>query len=250
VPAAAVAVVLVVLLVAGTIGVGKHRTSAQAPHRRTQTHTSGTYVTVPTLPQLLSHFAVLRRPQSAADRAWRPPGSGDPASRQLPGYTRLLERLAGGVRLFLTVELFSVADSLDQAAGTVSMSIWFVHPGGATDGLPYSPNVASYTIWPASMEGRWLSVIPDGVSAVKWTFACVSVNHQCRLRRPGLMLTVPVRNNIALLDGAHVNGCSGDPCIPMQVQWLSGAKTVHRFSPRDLKGGKPQPFALGPGAPA
>ncbi len=244
-PGFAVVVVLAVLLVAGTIGDAHRRLPPQASLHRTSPppHRPRGFVAVPSLAQLLAHFSVLRRSQTAADRAWRAPDGA------LPGYTRLLAALAGRTRVFLTVERFSDAGPSDQAAGRVSLNVWFAHPRGGDDGILYSPNVAFYTIRPTSIEGRWLSVIPDGVDAVKWTFTCLRVTSQCRPQRPGVTVTVPVHNNIALLDGSRVSDCSGNACLPSQVDWLRKTKPVRRFSERDLELGNPQPFPLGPAAP-
>ena len=60
---------------------------------------------VPTLNQLLANFAVLRRPQTAADRAWRPD---QPANaRTVARFTRLARRLPNGDRIFLSVMRFT-----------------------------------------------------------------------------------------------------------------------------------------------
>jgi hypothetical protein len=61
---------------------------------------------VPTLNQLLNHFAVLRRQQTPADRSWKQAsGSASPPfQRLLPRLTRLAATATNGDRVFLTVE--------------------------------------------------------------------------------------------------------------------------------------------------
>src|SRR5579875_283133 len=63
-PALAAGVVVVVLVVAGTIGGVRSQRPATTPPGRVPAPRPAP-VTVPTLAQLIAHFAVLRRPQTA-----------------------------------------------------------------------------------------------------------------------------------------------------------------------------------------
>ena len=87
------------------------------------THTLGTthdpINTVPTLSQLLAHFAVLRRPQTSSDRSWGSVSeSVSPFQVLLPRLTRLARTLHDGDRVFLTVERIGRTPQINQAPGT------------------------------------------------------------------------------------------------------------------------------------
>ncbi len=96
---------------------------------------------VPTLGQLLAHFAVLRRPQTAADRSW---GEGDigPYWRPLNGLTRLAATSSNGDRVFLTVDQFRGPAPHGHVAavpkvGSSSMSVSVVDKqGNDSSGAP------------------------------------------------------------------------------------------------------------------
>jgi hypothetical protein len=159
---------------------------------------------VPTLEQLLGRFAVLRRPQTAADRSWRP-AENTCISRLLPGLTRLAATLSNGERLFLTVVRFRRAAD-DQAAGTYSLSVSIVTPNGASSGgEAYSPDLG-YMIFPSTFgpniyrgQSRvylWISLAPDPVTTVRWFFPRKEGAFRHVFAR-SLTIDVPVRGNVA-----------------------------------------------------
>ncbi len=200
---------------------------------------------VPTLPQLLANFAVLRRPQTAADRSWQPTCICGRGSRELPKLTRLAATLSDGDRVFLTVARFRVGGQLNQAAGTYALSVGVVNRHGDATGTNFGPNV-DYTVFPfSSPQPRhvqasapaltWVSIIPDGVTHLRWTFACdpALLPTRCTDRRP-VIVDLPVDNNVAAARVAATGECDprGGICRPPAVvTWYgAGAQVVASFS--------------------
>lgn len=176
-----------------------HKTVAPATPKPAVTTTRA----VPTLAQLLANFAVLDRPQTAADRSWQPQSPAN--ARVLPRFTRLASTLPGGERIFLSVERFEKAPA-GPPAGSYSLDIDIVSANGADTSTNFGPNV-NYTVIPLSSPppglprraragtATWASIIPDGVTRVDWTFACPRAG-RCHGQRP-LTVAVPVHENVA-----------------------------------------------------
>lgn len=214
----------VALLTVIVLGHGRPAVPARGPTSSAPvTVTSSTRI--PTLGQLRANFAVLRRPQSAADRSWHPPcdcqrhGPGRRVVDYLVADQRLTDTLPGGDRVFLTVEHVRFPD---QPAGSYSLAIWVVGPHGSLTSTNFGPNV-NYTVVPLSSgSGRtglvFSGIVPDGVVSVRWTFACLpSPASGARCKYPGAVTaTLPVRGNVA---AARVPGAS-DFCSGCR-QWAS-----------------------------
>jgi hypothetical protein len=207
------AAVIVALAVALVVVLGKghpaHRTS---PAQRTATPhpavphvvrgvTPGNVMIAPpgavaTLSQLLQNFAILRRPQTAADRSWRPNCDCAGAARQLNQYTRLVKTLSGGYRVFLDLEQFIQGGQENQLAGSYSMEYTVVSPNGNTSSAPYG--TGNYGVLASETSDHiFVSIVPDGVATVSWTFTCQGKPNQCVGVAPRTM-TVPVTGNMAV----------------------------------------------------
>lgn len=199
---------------------------------------------VPTLPQLLANVAVLRRPQTAADRSWPPACKCGSGSRELPKLTRLAATLSDGDRVFLTVARLRVGGQLNQAAGTYALSVEVVDRHGDATGTNFGPNV-DYTVFPLSLLPRhgqasapaptWVSIIPDGVTHLRWTFACdpALLPTRCADRRR-VIVNLPVHNNVAAARVPATGECDphGGICRPPAVvTWYgAGGQVVASFS--------------------
>jgi hypothetical protein len=185
---------------------------------------------VPTKAQLLANFAVLRRAQNGRDRSWRPDCSCGGAARQFYGLTRYAQSLPDGNRAFLDVEQFIYPGQLNMAAGSYVLNFDLVFPNGNTSGAAFGPNTG-YLVYPVPDRGPdntrgiphtndWVSVIPDGVTAARWTFACyLGVRVPCAAGAPRVY-TVPVIENVAARRIPNSGNCPG--CAqPLGVQWLN-----------------------------
>lgn len=172
----------------------------------------------PTLRQLLANFAVLRRPQTAADRSWRPAGGCCGSSRQLYGLTRRATVLSGGYRVFLDVEQFTIGGQRNLPAGSYVLSLDIIAPNGNTSGGSYEGG--SYFM-PLSFGGAgplrrsshsdvFAGIVPDGVSSVTWTFGCQPGRAAARFcaGNPTPSFTVPVVNNVAAAHLPGVGSCA------------------------------------------
>jgi hypothetical protein len=211
---------LIVLAVGALLLVG-HR----HPHRAA-TSTSQSGERVPTLAELKAGFAVLRRPQTAADRAVRTLCPRPCTERLLPGLTRLARTLPGGSRVFLGVWQLRVAQrrapagsyGLDEVvAGAkgaaildpTSIASTPVLVGGALSGLPTADVAPSVPLWTA--------VVPDGVSSVRWTFVCPHGRNDCRpADSEPVSVDVKVVDNIA---AARVPATGGDARGAGLAEW-------------------------------
>jgi hypothetical protein len=164
----------------------------------------------PTLSQLMANFAVLRRPQSAADRSWHPQCDCAGSATQLGQLTRFAAKLPHGFRVFLDVERFIAGGQLNTPAGSYMLNLDLVDRYGNTDSTSFGPNT-QYTVNPLSTArpgppsarptgGAGLaSVVPDGVAKVSWTFGCPRGSRAPDGVKAGLSATVivPVVNNVA-----------------------------------------------------
>ncbi|MGZ4192416.1 MAG: hypothetical protein ACXVRW_08185 [Solirubrobacteraceae bacterium] len=159
-------------------------------------------VAAPTPDALVARLAVLRRPQTPADRL--PPGMrlARPGGRILSGLTRLVATLPGNLNVYLAVttptggspplwsprlgdQVTVVATGPDAAAfddpyPAVNLDDPFVL-GSVGDLRPHSPLTGAYNI----------AILPDGVSRVRWRFANRSGARDA-------VRTVPVTNNVAI----------------------------------------------------
>lgn len=191
--------------------------------------------------KLLAELGVLRRPQTAADRAFTPPsnpggrtssgastGNGltAPASTGTAGtaewtlapkLTRLARVLGDGEHLYFAVYA-PVAGSLTDPFGDM-VQLYAVKPatGAATlDGGVLSAFAlrAAYQQPPMIVSGYDFSVVPDGVARVVWTFPRVSTPS---FREPGGKViparvipastaTATVAGNIAAASVPHFAG--------------------------------------------
>lgn len=202
---------------------------------------------IPTLSQLLANLAVLRRPQTADDRSWQFPRSG-PYSRSLPRLTRLAQTLPDGTRIFLTVQRYTGPGwPTVYPVGGYELDLSIVPAGSNNVGSTnFGPNV-NYTVFPlsstplggfhrgpaGSSTPAWASIIPNGVSRVRWTFVCSPP--RCA-QRP-VTVSVPVHNNVAaaLIPGTQSelgpSRAIGRDWEPMKIIWYgAGGRVVARYS--------------------
>ncbi len=151
----------------------------------------------PTLRDLLSHFAVLRRPPTAADhaavRTFTVATNNKP---EVPEYVRLAG-VADGIRVYFVVyPIFQHGSTGPVVAHRMNVI--------ADGGYGYEP--AAYQIFPSIIgtfrrpTAAYLGVVPDGVRAVRWRFACTPAfpGKGCRLP-PQRVATVTVHDNLAVL---------------------------------------------------
>ncbi len=222
----------------------------------------------PSLEQLLAHFEILRRPQTAADRSW---GGGGELRLQ-----RLARTLSDGDRLFLTIDR-------NGSVHSVLMSVILIDKEGNGDGALYTSGVSDYTIIPTTVGERplppaylarhhprisaalrarqrrlaqfgpplWVSVIPDGVATVRWVFACArGSGFTCKDLHTPLVVNVPVRDNVADARIPATDSCADMGCNPTTVTWYDAAgRPVRRFDAETALGGRgpqPKPFAGAP----
>jgi len=185
----------------------------------------------PDLHQLLANFAVLRRPQSGADRSWRPQCSCAGSATQLFKLTRFAVTLRHGYRVFLDVERFLQGGQLNTAAGSYMMNLDIVDRYGNTDSTSFGANT-QYTVSPLSTQrpgpaaaksaggAGYASVVPDGVTKVSWTLGCPRGRRSPDgSKGTGLVtVSVPVVDNVAAawLSRAAASECPGTT----RVSWI------------------------------
>jgi hypothetical protein len=197
---------------------------------------------VPTLPQLLANFAILRRAQTPADRSWQPQCDCAGSARQLNSLTRLAETLPGGYRVFLDVEQLTVGGQLNMAAGSYVLNLDIVGLHDQTTSGAFGPNV-QYSVYPLTSGGLrarrsaathstvWASVVPDGVAAVAWTIGCPAGRSasRCSGQHPQT-ITVPVIDNVAARAITIPEHCSPDCSTRPQVAWRTLDGRVIQFT--------------------
>jgi hypothetical protein len=130
--------------------------------------------------QLVAGLAVLRRPQTAADR-------GLPAAFHRPGEIASLTRLAvrvGETRLFVIVRQFANGREATAFAVTVTPSGRASPFGGVTAATLRGPLPPSK----APSPHLYASIVPDGVTAVSWEF------------KPGGTVAAAVHGNVAVAE--------------------------------------------------
>lgn len=192
----------------------------------------------PDLKQLMSNFAVLRAPQSAADRSWHPQCDCAGSARQLGQLTRFAAKLPHGYRVFLDVEQFIAGGQLNTPAGSYMLNLDIVDRYGNTDSTSFGANT-QYTVEPLSTDrpsepkalaaggAALASVVPDGVTKVSWTFACPRGSHAPSAAGSHGTVVVPVINNVAAkwLPSSPAQ-CPGT----MKVVWLgAGGRVLTSF---------------------
>jgi hypothetical protein len=231
---AVVAVAVAIAVVIGAIALLGHRHAPTPPTHRFHRAPAQSFQyplgAVPTLAQLEANFAVLRRPQTARDRAWKPDCSCGDAAHQLWGLTRYVRTLPGGYTIHLDVEQFRLGGQLNMAAGSYVLNITILDPHGPSSATNFGPNT-QYTVSPISSGGGnsvFASIIPDGVARVRWTFDCRPMRAQspCTtgLRHPP---TVAVVNNVAAAE-IHTGTCPGPGgCVhAREATWYDRAGRV------------------------
>ncbi len=188
-----------------------------------------------TIAQLQKDFAVLTRPQSAADRSWHQPAiaSAYPNEKQLaavPGTTRLATTLSDGSQVFLTIERFVSTDqgnirhphdcvghellvSLVSGGRAVGHFEWGSGPSlqGTDANMPLDSSVAAAT---------WVTLVSNPVRSVRWVFPRQNQN-RTHLFPNALTVTVPVSGNVA---AARVPRNQG--FYPYSATWLGARGQV------------------------
>jgi hypothetical protein len=167
--------------------------------------------------ELVAELAVLRRPQTGAERAFTPPPSrfarhGRVSQRPndiAPSLTRLARTLPDGKQIFLTVFLTSERrgrPATTRAAGVATFvvlprtrTIVFGNLEGATSlarGSQPAPGAAASqpAPGPASAGHLILAVVPDGVARVEWLFPRIDLLGHVY---PARKLTARVEGNVA-----------------------------------------------------
>jgi hypothetical protein len=163
----------------------------------------------PDLRQLMANFAVLRRPQTAADRSWHPHCDCAGSATQLNHLTRFAMTLPHGYRVFLDVERFIAGGQLNTPGGSYMMNLDLVDRYGNVDSTSFGANT-QYTVHPISTAdpgppsalqsgAGFASVVPDGVAKVSWTFGCPRGDRPSNGIKagPSRTVVVPVINNVA-----------------------------------------------------
>jgi hypothetical protein len=250
------AIVGVLAVACGAVPIAAQGNSRLSPPSRPALRSASGYEAtaqgIPTLSQLLANFAVLRRPQAAADRSWRPPPCTCDA-RLLPTLTRLARRLRNGTRVFLTVQRYTGPGWPSvYPVGSYELDIYIVPRVNRGYGMStnFGPNV-NYTVFPLTPRPpsavvrhgsagpttpTWASIIPNGVARVRWTLEC-----GCGRRR--VTATVPVHENVAAANIPATEPKRGSARIPRRLwqpvtsTWYgSGGRVVasYRLGPNNL----------------
>ncbi|MDQ6806566.1 MAG: hypothetical protein M3065_16735 [Actinomycetota bacterium] len=179
--AIAVSVLLALIIAAGGVillGRGANRTgSASVP---------------PGARALFAKLAVLRRPQTAADRAMPARLLAQLDRRTVPSLTRLVAAYPNGFKLFMTVGPLESRSS--------EYGVGLVHVGGGGGGetaaqldRQLSPGFFGGGLVPGGELNN--AIVPDGVAKVKWRFAGLELP---RKHFPPVTIYPRVRNNVAL----------------------------------------------------
>jgi hypothetical protein len=114
---------------------------------------------------LRAEFGVLRRRQNAADLSRQLP-AGVPAIRSL---TRLAVALPNGDRVYITVHRLV----LGRGHATYALDTWLVALGTKRVDQYVAGTPLLVVPWQAALGPKyvtWLSLVPDAVKAVRWTF--------------------------------------------------------------------------------
>jgi hypothetical protein len=201
-----IGVISLVLIASACSGSSASHVQASALGRPTAASCTG---------RLLAAVAVLRRPQTRADRAFNPQRvriTGISQSKPfpyvvVPGLTRLARTLPNGQPVFFVVYR-PLPHPLVPSLGDV-LQVFVPSPGGrsaafVTEVLPPALSYA-YRQPPIRIGDFYLGLVPNGVARVRWTFPREAVP---RIRAPGgpvfrahvisgAEITASVRGNIA-----------------------------------------------------
>ncbi|HEX5192441.1 MAG TPA: hypothetical protein VFW09_06535 [Solirubrobacteraceae bacterium] len=254
--AAGISIAIPLVIAALAIGVLGHHSASDSSSSSSAPARSGARA-VPTLAQLLRNFAVLRRPQTAADRSWQPPNVVVNEQR-LRRFTRLAQRLPNGDRIYLSIARFRNRPAgNDPLAARYMLNVDIVSANG-NDGLGASfDRSVNYTVSPLSSLGlrpaagrtpTWVSVIPDGVDRVRWRFACPPSSTAGCGRQPPVTVTVPVRGNVAAASVPATDTVCGGRVqrhcrMPVAITWYSAdGRVLLRYRPLALGGFTAPPF--------
>jgi hypothetical protein len=224
VPAAGVLVAVVVAAL--VVALAGRNTTAPRVSPATAGPAALTFRPLTTVAQMKARFGVLRRAQTAADRAWKPP---EPTNaRAVPQLTRLSETLANGDRLFLSVYRYLAVPANGKAlAGTYSLDVSVVNRDGAVTSAPYDPNT-TYLVYPITnaplgqrrgyTRATFFAVVPDGVASVRWSFTHRGSNP--------IIADVRATGNVV----ATTSSGPGEP-FASRVSWLSrSGQVLHSFT--------------------
>jgi hypothetical protein len=192
---AGVAVCLTVLVVAVSVPRSGPVRSGVGNGSRTRAAWHASNGQGPTLSALMAHFAVLRRPPTGADRAAA--ASFAMGKAEQPTFVRFAGD-TDGVPIYFVV----YHDFRDPASGPVAGYSLVIAAAGQD--MPYVKG--NYGIFPdvvstsfGKQRSAYLSIVPDGVRMVRWRFACPSNSTGCLLHAGQHTVSVPVRDNLAVL---------------------------------------------------
>lgn len=176
---AAVGVALAVAVLAVSLG-GRHQSGGDVPRGDTPAMTVEQSAEIRLL---LAHFAVLRRPQTSADRAW-PAGQGAAPlpGTVIPSLTRLARTIDGN-RIFLYVNRAtrgSKARHLPPEPAALLLGLVDRHNGLASNAV-WGPRW-DYTITPSPLgplrrnnsPEMSVSIVPDGIARIRWVLRCAA----------------------------------------------------------------------------
>jgi hypothetical protein len=191
-------------------------------HTRPRPVRDGVSLIPPSARSLVAQLAVLRRPQTAMDKTG-PEGllrilnfSADQKDRIAPQLTRLLATLpgiSGGTeRVFLVITVPPATSDRSVATGRAFASLATVstRSGQSSGGTPAAVFYTRMSSAPSSAGGYDTTIVPDGVTAVRWDFDGQpgAVTHP-----QALTLYPTVRSNLAF---APARRDQGDPA---RITW-------------------------------
>ncbi|HWF73263.1 MAG TPA: hypothetical protein VG186_07960 [Solirubrobacteraceae bacterium] len=226
--AVAAATVLSLAIAVGALVLIGHR--GPSPQAARHANRPGGPERAPTLAQLEANFAVLRRPQTAADRAARLICSRPCSEHAIPSLTRLARTLPDGSRVFLSVWRLRTSE-LHQPPGSYVLREIVVprHRAAiiAAASIPDVPFVVGgnfYGLPSANVSSNaplWTAVVPDHVTSVRWTFSCRrgGVPQPCRGRAASSLMAaeVTVSDNVA---AARIPGTGRGHAGATFTEWL------------------------------
>jgi hypothetical protein len=241
--AAGSAAVAIAITVGALVFVG-HRTPTRNSGPDVSPITHGTGAT--TLTQLTSSFAVLRRPETPADRALRFKCSHPCPVELVPGLTRLARTLPDGTRVFLSVlrartaERTALGNTIRVPAGSYMLDELVVSAGekailspGSLAQIPVvdggiEPGMPS-TRLTSGRAPLWVGVVPDGVSSVRWGFSCIHGRKTAACPPPAtITATVTALDNVA---AAPVSATRHGSLGVTSASWFDAARrSIASFS--------------------